>query len=525
MKKKVLLVLPKNLEINFINVSEILKLITKRSGGAPVISLATLAALTPSDFEVKIIDEDVEPVDFNESFDIVGIGGFSCYLNRAQEIAQEFSKRGSLIVCGGSPVSLRPERWRPFSDVLIIGEAERTWPQFLRDYLTGTYKAEYIERKKIDLSLSPVPDFSGVPRSTMKRYLWGIVQTSRGCPYKCEFCSIHGYMGNKMRYKPVSNIIKEVEQLYKTGSFRIILIADDNFLGNKKKAKEILAALEEWNSKNSYPVSFIAQISIDAAQDEEFLELSAKAGLTRFSVGVETPNLKSLGETKKFQNLRSNMLEDIKKIQQHGILVHAGSIVGFDNDDLSIFQQQFDFFKESGIPNIQVMPLQAPDGSPLMKRMIKEDRYIDWEQTTRTNPEQVNSLNTFTIIPKQMTHKQLYNGICWLLKNLYKPENYVYRFKTFFQNFEKSPKKDKLKISRIPVNLQAIGMTARFLKFILTRATTQERKTFREMYNCTKLSSHPHKLYFLTSAFLSLLNTHNIIRKSFPILDSVEYPR
>ena len=524
MKRKILLVLPKNREINFINVSDILKLITKRSGGAPVLSLATLAALTPPDFEVKIIDEDVELVDFNESFDIVGIGGFSCYLNRAQEIAREFSKRGSLIVCGGSPVTFRPERWRPFSDVLIVGEAERTWPQFLRDYLAGTIKMEYYERKEIDLSASPIPDFSGIPRSTMRKYFWGIVQTSRGCPYKCEFCSVHGYLGNKIRYKPVSNIIQEVEQLSKIGSFRIIFLADDNFSSDKKKAKEILNALAKWNSKKRYPVTFIAQVSIDVANDEEFLELSVKAGLTRFSVGVETPNLKSLKETNKFQNLRSNLLEDIKKIHQYGILVHAGSIVGFDNDDLSIFQQQFDFFKESGIPNIQVMPLQAPDGSPLMKRMIKEGRYIDWEQSTKTNPEQINSLNTFTIIPKQMTHEQLYNGVCWLLKNLYIPENFIHRLKTFFENYEQSPKKDKLRISRMPLNLQGIGMTIRFLKFILTKATLEERKAFREMYNIARLSSHPHKFYFLASAFLSLLNTHKILRKSFPLIDSIEYP-
>ncbi len=524
MKRKILLVLPKNHEINFINVSDILKLITNKSGGAPVLSLATLAALTPPDFEVKIIDEDVESVDFNEFFDIVGIGGFSCYLNRAEEIAREFSKRGSLIVCGGSPASLRPERWRPFSDVLIIGEAERTWPQFLKDYLAGNYKVEYRERKKIDLSESPIPDFSGIPKSTMKKYFWGIVQASRGCPYKCEFCSVHGYLGNEVRYKHVSNIIQEVEQLSRIGSFRIILLADDNFSSDKKKAKEILYALSQWNSKKRYPVTFIAQVSIDAAKDEEFLELSVKAGLTRFSVGVETPNLRSLEETKKVQNLRSNLLEDIKKIHQHGILVHAGCIVGFDSDDLSIFRQQFDFFNESGIPNIQVMPLQAPDGSPLMKRMIKEGRYIDWEQTTKTNPDQVNSLNTFSMIPRQMTHEQLYNGLCWLLKNLYIPENYIYRLKTFFENFESSPKKDKLQISRIPLNLQGIGMTIRFLKFILTKASPEQRKIFRKMYHYANLSSHPHKILFLSAVFLSLLNTHNLLRKSFPLMDTVEYP-
>ena len=124
MKKKILLILPRNYEINFINVSSIIKMITRRSGGPAVLSLATIAALTPPEFDVKIVDEDIELVDFNESFDIVGIGGFSCYLNRAEKIALEFSKRGALIVCGGSPVTFSPERWRPFADVIFIGEAE-----------------------------------------------------------------------------------------------------------------------------------------------------------------------------------------------------------------------------------------------------------------------------------------------------------------------------------------------------------------------------------------------------------------
>jgi radical SAM superfamily enzyme YgiQ (UPF0313 family) len=525
MKRKILLILPRNTESNFINISDILKLITRRSGGAPVISLATLAALTPADFRVRIIDEDVEPVDFNEYFDIVGIGGFSCYLERAREIAKQFSNRGSLIVCGGSPATLSPDRWRPFADVLITGEAERTWPQFLKDYLAGNFKNEYHESERIDMSACPVPDFSGVASSTMRRYLWGIVQASRGCPYKCEFCSVHGYMGNKMRYKPVSTIIQEVEQLFRIGPFRFILIADDNFTGNKKKAKEILEALGEWNRKKRHQVTFIAQVSLDAARDEEFLELSAKAGLTRFSVGIETPNVKSLEETKKLQNLCGNMLQDIKRIHEHGILVHSGCIVGFDSDDISIFRQQLDFFNQTGIPNIQVMPLQAPDGSPLKERMIKEGRYIDWEKAAGANPDKVNSLNTFTIVPKQMTHTQLYDGLCWLFRNLYLPENFIYRFKTFFDNFEQSQKKSRLGISRIPVNLQSISMTIGFLKFLLIRATGQERKIFRELHNCIRRSSHPHKLYFLANAFLSLLNTRNILRKSFPLIESADYPR
>jgi radical SAM superfamily enzyme YgiQ (UPF0313 family) len=524
MKKKILLVLPRNYEINFINVSGIIKVITKKSGGSVVLSLATIAALIPPEFEVKIVDEDVEEIDFNESFDIVGIGGFSVYLNRAEKIAQEYSARGALIVCGGSPATFSPDRWRPFSDVLIIGEAEITWPLFLKEYLNGTHKKEYRETGRIDISQSPVPDLSGFSKATLKKYLFGIVQLSRGCPYRCEFCSVHEYAGNIMRYKPVEKVILEVEQMYKVLKPNIIFIADDNFSGIKSKAKEVLRVLIEWNHGKKKPVSFTTQLSIDAAHDEEFLELAAAAGLIRVSVGVETPNLKSLEETHKIQNMQRNILEDIKKFQEHGILVQAGCIVGFDHDDKTIFKEQLDFFNKLGIPNIQVMPLQAPDGSPLKRRMIEEGRYIDWESMVRANPEQMNSLNTFTIEPKLMSSQELRQGICWLLKNLYTPENFIHRMKTFFRNYENSQKKQHLNIPGTTVDWYGVGLVMRLVKYTLLKANREDRRIFRNMFQVVRKSSHPHKMVFLINFYLSFLNTQDIIHKSFPEIDTVTYP-
>ena len=524
MKKKILLVIPRNYEINFINVSSIIKMITRRSGGPVVLSLATIAALTPPEFEVKIVDEDVDPIDFNEVFDIVGIGGFSYILNRAEEIAHEFSKRGALIVCGGSPVTFSPEKWKSFADVIFIGEAERTWPNFLEDYLKGRVKKEYREKERVDLALSPIPDYSGYMPGTMQKYLFGIVQASRGCPYKCEFCSVHEYVGNKMRYKPVQNIIREVEQLYRLGNFRVIMLADDNFSGNRKKAKEILRALRDWNQKKRHPVSFVTQLSIEIAGDEEFLELSAEAGLNRVSVGVETPNKKSLEETNKKQNLLGDMLEYIKRFHEHGILVHSGCIVGFDHDDLTIFKAQNDFFAKSGIPNIQALPLQAPDGSPLKRRMIREGRYIDYETKIRANPEHQNSLNTFTVIPKQMTLRQLEQGLCWLLKNLYEPVNYIHRLKTFFTNYEQSPKRGKLNIPGARFDWDNLHLVTSLMRYVILKAPPKERKLFWEIYRIAMGSSHPNKMYLLVNSYLSWLNTRDIIQKSFRKLNSVAYP-
>jgi radical SAM superfamily enzyme YgiQ (UPF0313 family) len=523
-KKKILLVLPRNYEINFINISEAISRIIGRSGGPMVLSLATIAALTPPEFEVQVIDEDLEPVDFDRHYDIVGIGGFSCYLNRAERIAREFSRRGSLIVCGGSPVTLSPERWRPFTDVLIIGEAERTWPMFLKDYLEGDYETEYREDERPDLSLSPIPDYSAFPKGSLKRYLFGILQTGRGCPYKCEFCSVHGYVGNQMRYKPIPNIISELEQLYRLGAARVVLLADDNFPGNRRKAKEILRAIGEWNRGKEHPAQFIAQVSMELAGDEEFLELSANAGLTRMSIGVETPNKNSLQETGKFQNLIGDMHENLRTFNEFGILVQAGSIVGFDNDDAGIFRDQYEFFNSTGIPNIQVMPLQAPDGSPLKQRMIREGRYIDWETALRNDPEHMNSLNCFTVRPKQFNLEQMRKGLCWLLKELYEPDHFIQRMEVFFGHYERSPKRKTLQIPSSSIDWYSLGLTFRLMDYVFRKASLSERRTFRQMYRIVSRSSHPHRMMFLVNSFLSLLNTRTIIRKSFPEIDTVNSP-
>jgi radical SAM superfamily enzyme YgiQ (UPF0313 family) len=327
-----------------------------------------------------------------------------------------------------------------------------------------------------------------------------------------------------MRYKPVQNIIQEVEQLYRLGNFRVIMLADDNFSGNPKKAKEILRALRDWNRKKRYPVSFVTQLSIEIAIDEEFLELSAEAGLNRVSVGVETPNQKSLEETNKKQNLLGDVLEYIKRFHEHGILVHSGCIVGFDHDDLTIFKAQNDFFAKSGIPNIQALPLQAPDGSPLKRRMIREGRYIDYETKIRANPDHQNSLNTFTLIPKQMTLKQLEQGLCWLLKNLYEPVNYIHRLKTFFTNYEQSPKRGKLNIPGARFDWDNLHLVTSLMRYVILKAPPKERKLFWEIYRIAMGSSHPNKMYLLVNSYLSWLNTQDIIQKSFRKLNSVAYP-
>lgn len=511
MEYKLLLILPKDVTMNYELVSQNVELITGMTRGSPPLSLATIAALTPVNFKTRIIDENIEKIDFDEQYDLVGITGNNYHINRAEEIAIEFSKRRILVVCGGFSVSVCPERWRSFADVLIIGEAERIWPKFLTDFISGSYKHEYNEEERFDLSISPVPDYSGILKSNLQQYSYGVVQTSRGCPFRCEFCSVTVYAGNKIRYKPVDNIIKEIEQFQKVRKYRFISIVDDNFSADIQKAKEILVALKVWNLKQRIPVSFITQLSIDAAKDEEFLTLAAEAGLNILSIGIETPNIESLKEVRKYHNIVANIYESVKKIHQHGITIMANSMIGFDNDDPSIFKKHFEFFSELGIANVSVYPLLAFDGTPLKARMIKEGRYIDRNETLFGKGQNFDMLNASNIIPKNMSVEQLQNGILWLLKELYKSENYIERLKIFFKDFEMSDKKKEIAISKTFLDFAAIGIVLRLTRFLLFRATSSEKTAFFKMFKIAFKSSHPQRFGILLYYFMRLLNYQNFL--------------
>ena len=524
MKKRLLLVSPRRCDVSYDGFTDRIQSVVEESGRLLIASLATVAALVPREFDVTIVDENVEPIDFGGGYELVGITSFPAQLYRAEEIAREFARRGALIICGGSSVSLSPERWRSFSDVLVIGEAERIWPRFLGDYLAGSYEAEYRETERFDLSFSPVPDYSGHSRGSLERYSMGIVQTSRGCPFNCEFCDAIVYSGRKIRYKPIATILGEVENLQRMGLGRSILLSDDNFAGSRGKAKEILAALRDWNRRQPRPVSFHTQLTIDCAGDDEFLELAAEAGLARVYTGIETPNIESLEEAQKRPNIKTDMLQAIRKFHLHGIQIMSGAIVGFDHDDLSIFKKQLDFFMQAGISIVRVAPLEVLDGTRLKERMVREGRYIDWEDRGRVGPGAINELDDITFIPRQMTIEQLRQGTRWLLWQLYEPDSFVERFRAFFARYEGSSKKNQLTLPRAGLQKKMAGFLGRFLKFILFRASRTERATFWKMLRCAAQSSHPRRFMILMLDFLEFINTREKLREWYPNIDRIGYP-
>lgn len=327
---KILLIFPRNPTDNYNDLSSNVAEYTNKPGGMLILSLATVAALTPDYVSVKIIDENIEEIDFDAPCDIIGIGGFSSQYFRAREIGNKFRERGVLVASGGSSATLSPDRWRLFSDVLILGEAERIWPEFINDYYKKSeFRDAYIETDRIPLSETPLPDYTSISSKNLAKYWGGMVQTSRGCPFDCEFCDTPAYAGKKMYYKPIPQILSEVENIYQLNKSQMIGLADDNFTAGRKHAKAILKALAKWNKNKRNKVTFWTQFSIEAAKDEEMLQLLAEANVTRIFIGIESVNELSLIEAGKMQNVRTDMAMAIENIIQHGILVSAGCIVGF----------------------------------------------------------------------------------------------------------------------------------------------------------------------------------------------------
>jgi radical SAM superfamily enzyme YgiQ (UPF0313 family) len=417
---KIYLIAPRNPE-SFWTFDRILPSLRKRCV-FPNLALPTVAGLTPPPHEVVLCDENVEPIDFDTDADVVGITGFVVHRRRMLEIAEAFRCRGKLVVAGGPLATLCPEELRGQVDVLFIGEAEYTWAQFVRDHEAGRWRSEYLQEEKPSLLDSPLPRFDLLK---VEHYRSMAIQFARGCPYSCEFCDIIVMYGRRPRTKSVAQVLAEVEAIHALGASNIFVV-DDNFIGNKRDAKALLGALAEWQAARGYPIEFMTEVSLNVAQDEELLGLLKRAHFGVIFVGIESPRAASLQETKKTQNLREDIVASVHRIQAAGIEVMAGMIVGFDNDDPSIFEEQFRFIEQARIPISMTGMLNAVPKTPLHARLKAAGRLI---------AESVGDQFVFTnIVPGGMSRLELYEGYQALLHRLYDYANYRRRAMAFILN-------------------------------------------------------------------------------------------
>jgi len=263
----------------------------------------------------------------------------------------------------------------------------------------------------------------------MKNYSSMNIQYSRGCPFNCEFCDIIILNGHKPRTKGKDQLLGELEALYNQGWRSGVFIVDDNFIGNKRKLKaEILPALIEWMEKKKYPFTFFTEASINLADDEELMELMVKAGFNTVFVGIESPSEESLAECNKLPNKNRDLIAAVKNIQNHGLEVQGGFIVGFDSDPISIFKSQINFIQKSGIVTAMVGLLNAPRGTRLYQRLKKENRLLRGFTGDNTDC----SLN---FIPK-MNYETLINGYKHILNTIYSPKQFYERVRTFLTEYK-----------------------------------------------------------------------------------------
>ncbi|HEX7191167.1 MAG TPA: radical SAM protein, partial [Thermoanaerobaculia bacterium] len=365
----------------------------------PPLGLATLAALTPESWEVEIVDENVEPIAASPVADIIGICGMGVQFARQRELLTHFRSRGFFVVAGGSYASLCPEAYEEIADAVIAGEAEYIWPQFCRDYEAGEAKPLYRECGEVSLRDSPPPRYDLLK---IDRYAMVSLQFSRGCPFRCEFCDIIVMFGRKPRTKTPEQVCRELDVLRERG-VRNVFFVDDNFIGNKPQARELLRAIHEYQRVHDYNFRFGTEASLNLAQDEELMTLLHEANFQWVFIGIESPDEESLRETLKLQNTREDMQTSLHKIYRHGVDVFAGFIIGFDHDTTKTFDLQHDFIVHSGIQVAMVGLLTALPRTPLYARLQGEGRLLEGEATDNTR------LWT-NVVPKKMSIESMRSG-------------------------------------------------------------------------------------------------------------------
>src|SRR5947208_16793665 len=288
-------------EVSYWGMERALPLMGKRAN-LPVACLPLLAALTPAEHSVTLIDENVEAIDWARCAraDIVGVTGMSVQRFRMKEILAELKRRGVFTVVGGPLVTVQEDYFEGLADVIFVGEAEETWPKFLGEWKHRLHQYRYEQAEKSDMSKVPTPRFDLLK---MHHYAFGSLQFSRGCPFQCEFCDIIVTFGRRPRLKTSDQVIAELEAL-RAQKIDIAFIVDDNLIGNKKAVKALLRDLIAYQKANGYPFDFFTEAALDLAEDDERLGLMADANIISVFIGIETPNEKSLRETKKYQNVR-----------------------------------------------------------------------------------------------------------------------------------------------------------------------------------------------------------------------------
>jgi len=446
---KILLVSPDTPD-TFWGLKHALKFISKKAA-LPPLGLLTVAAMLPKDWKLKLVDITVTELTDKDIrwADYVFISAMLIHKASVRQIIDRCKKFGKKLVAGGPLFTTSPEQYEDI-DHLVLGEAEVVMPQFLEDLTLGSARHIYKSDRWANLQDTPLPLWKLL---NTKQYASMSIQYSRGCPFDCDFCNVTALFGHKSRTKTKEQILTELQVLYDIDYRGGVFFVDDNFIGNKLQLKnEILPAVIDWMEKRKYPFAFNTQASVNLADDDELMRLMVRAGFTYVFVGIETPNEASLSECNKVQNKGRDLLNSVRKIQNAGMEVQGGFILGFDSDNQSIFENMVRFIQESGIVTAMVGLLNAPKGTKLYKRMANEKRLLN--DGTGDNTD-----STMNFIPA-MDRNDLLSGYQKVLHAIYSRKNYYQRVLTFLRNYKPA------NISRVKVRYRDIKAFIKSLWYV-----------------------------------------------------------
>jgi radical SAM superfamily enzyme YgiQ (UPF0313 family) len=374
-----------------------------------VLSLTTVAALTPRNHDVTICDENVQPLDFDTPCDVVGITFMTALAPRAYAIADEFRRRGKIVVAGGFHATFRPEEAAEHFDAVVIGDAEGLWPRVLDDIERGRLARFYRAAELPDLSETPVPRRE-LTAGTSRHYVTThAVQTGRGCRHACKFCSITAFARGTHRSRPLEHVLEELKSVP-----RNFMFVDDNIIADPEYAKRLFRAMAPMKKR------WISQCSLKIAEDPELLDLARAAGCCGVFVGVETISQENLDAVNKGFNDRHGYYRQIAAIQAKGIGVQVGIIVGLDGDDPTVFQRTLRFLQQAHVNALQLAILTPQPGTPLYDEFERAGRIVDRDWSHYDYRHVV-------MRPARMTAEQLQDGADWLYRQFYRLDRIIAR--------------------------------------------------------------------------------------------------
>jgi radical SAM superfamily enzyme YgiQ (UPF0313 family) len=376
---------------------------------SPSLALLTIANLTPKEHDVIIENENVEKIDFDKYVDLVAITVTVDVISRAVEIAKEFKKRGVTVIAGGIHITADPEGALNSFDAICVGMAERVWAKILKDKENNSLKKIYYDMENISGSEIVSPNYYIIDN---KKYLYtNIISTSRGCPFKCDFCynsckdTLKTYIN-----RPVEDVIKDIKSL-KT---RHIMFIDDNFIGNPKWTKKLLEEIKplelKWN----------AAVTSNIVDIPELLDEMKEAGCQSLFIGFESINSKSIASVHKVQNSVQRYEKLVDEIHKRGIMINASFVFGLDEDDVSVFKNTLEWIIKYKIETVTSHILTPYPGTKLYSSLFEENRIADYN---------LSNYNTAHVVykPKNMTAEELYNGYLWIYKEVYTFKNIIKR--------------------------------------------------------------------------------------------------